>query len=129
MCVNVDLLVENLSGDRELARKGLAALARAVALATPTGKQNSFANRPRAYFVRAEAGSQQPRDLTGAFFSPVRDQPWERHSVKVLTATAENIDRAYGTAYDRLAIMDEPAGEGKLDDIAAFAASSVQDGT
>lgn len=128
VCVNVDLLIENLAGDRELAAKGVEALARAVALATPTGKQNSYANRPRAYFLRAEAGSQQPRDLTGAFFTPIKQQPWERASIEALTDTVTNIDRAYGQAYDETAVMDVPAGIGSLDEIAAFAAGAVKVG-
>lgn len=126
VCVNVDLLIENLAGDVDLAVKGAEALARAVAMATPTGKQNSYANRPRAYYVRAEAGSQQPRDLTGAFFAPVKAQPWQRTSVEALTSTAYNIDRAYGKAYDDAAIMDVPLGVGSLDEIAAFAAAAVK---
>lgn len=126
VCVNVDLLVENLDGDRDLAVKGLEALARAVAMATPTGKQNSYANRPRAFFLRAEVGTQQPRDLTGAFFAPVKDQPWGRTSVDALTATADNIDRAYGKAYDDLKVMDVPKGQGTLDEIAAFAGAAVR---
>jgi CRISPR system Cascade subunit CasC len=125
VCVNVDLLVENLNGDRVLAAKGLEALARAIAVATPTGKQNSFANRPRAYYVRAERGSQQPRDLTGAFFSPVTAQPWEGTSVCELEATAANIDKAYGRAYAECVTMNVPAGQGTLDEIAAFAARSA----
>ncbi|PUB10537.1 type I-E CRISPR-associated protein Cas7/Cse4/CasC [Yoonia sediminilitoris] len=128
VCVNVDLLVENLAGNRELAAKGLEALARGVAMATPTGKQNSYANRPRAYYIRAEAGPQQPRDLTGAFFSPVKAQPWERTSVEALTKTAENIDRAYGKTYDRISVMDVRASIGSLDGIADFAASTVKAG-
>lgn len=126
VCVNVDLLIENLGGDRELAAKGLEALARALAVATPTGKQNSFANRPRAYFMRAERGNQQPRDLTGAFFKPVQAQPWEETSVAELNSTVEKIDKAYGQAYDQHAVMDVTAGQGTLDQIAAFAAASVK---
>ena len=60
VCVNVDLLIDNLADDRELAAKGLEALARAIATATPSGKQNSFAHRPRACYIRAERGKQQP---------------------------------------------------------------------
>jgi len=126
VCVNVDLLVENLKGDRELAAKGLEALTRASAMATPTGKQNSFANRPRAYFIRAEVGTQQPRDLTGAFFAPIKVQPWERTSVDALSDTAAKIDRAYGLAYEKFLEMDVPAGVGSLDDIAKFAADAVK---
>lgn len=66
-CVNVDLLVENLNGDAALAAKGLEALAKALATATPKGKQNSHAHHPRAGYIRVERGPQQPRDPVGRF--------------------------------------------------------------
>ena len=125
ICINVDLLIENLKGDRELAAKGIEALVRAAATATPTGKQNSFAHRPRAYYIRAEKGSQQPRDLTGAFFAPVKEQPWEEASVKALEDAVAKIDRAYGDAYAAQEVMNVPAGEGTLEEIAAFAGAAA----
>jgi CRISPR system Cascade subunit CasC len=125
VCVNVDLLVENLGGDAALAAKGLNALARALAVATPTGKQNSHAHRPRAGYIRAERGPQAPRDLTGAFFHPVKAQPWTTQSVAALEETAARIDRAYGAACDAQVVMDVYRGIGTLDEIAAFAAASV----
>lgn len=126
ICVNVDLLVANLKGDRELAAKGIEALARAAATATPTGKQNSFAHRPRAYYIRAERGTQQPRDLTGAFFAPIKAQPWEQTSVDALEEAVAKIDFAYGAAYASDAVMNVAQGKGKLDEIASFAAEAVQ---
>ena len=125
ICINVDLLVENLNGDRALAKKGMEALVRAAATATPTGKQNSYAHRPRAYYIRAERGSQQPRDLTGAFFAPVKTQPWEEASVTALEDTAQKIDRAYGIAYAAQETMNVPLGVGTLDAIAEFAAAAA----
>ena len=125
VCVNVDLLVENLDGDAALAAKGLEALARALAVATPTGKQNSHAHHPRAAYIRAERGRQAPRDLTGAFFAPVTEQPWAAQSVKALEEMAEKIDRAYGPASDDRAVLDVARGLGSLEEIAAFAAASV----
>jgi CRISPR system Cascade subunit CasC len=125
VCVNVDLLIENLGGDRELAAKGLEALARALATATPTGKQNSHAHRPRAAYIRAERGPQAPRDLTGAFFQPVKAQPWAASSVLALEDMAAKIDRAYGATSAALAVLDVDKGIGTLDEIAAFAAASV----
>lgn len=102
VCVNCDLLVENLDGDRELAARGLEALARALPQTAPAGKQNSFAHRPMAFFMRAEAGSRAPRDLSGAFFTPVDRKLRElgvndlqTASVKALELTAAQIDRCY----------------------------------
>jgi CRISPR system Cascade subunit CasC len=125
VCVNVDLLVANLDGDAALAAKGLGALARALAVATPAGKQNSHAHHPRAAYVRAERGSQAPRDLTGAFFAPVTEQPWTERSVAALEEMAGKIDRAYGPACDESVVLDVARGLGSLEEIAAFAAASV----
>lgn len=122
-CVNVDLLVENLNGDRALAAKGMESLARALATATPKGKQNSHAHHPRAGFVRTERGSAQPRDLSGAFHAAVA--PDLRSAVAALTDMAAKIDRAYGVCIDEFAVMDVSGGVGTLDQIAAFAAAAV----
>lgn len=131
-CVNVDLLVENLSGDRALAAKGMEALARALATATPRGKQNSFAHHPLARHIRAERGSRQPRDLSGAFFHPVnlrlvelKSNDLMRASVAALEEMAGRLDRAYGPAAEAVAVMDVDREEGSLDEIARFAAQAV----
>jgi len=125
-CVNCDLLVENLGGDVELARKGVEALVRALATATPSGKQNSHAHHPRAGYVRAEVGAEAPRDLTGAFFTPVRGDDLLAQSVLALEDMAAKIDTAYGPACDGAPnVMDVAKGEGTLNDVAAFAAAAV----
>lgn len=131
-CVNVDLLVENLSGDRDLAAKGLEALARALAMATPKGKQNSFAHHPLAQYVRAERGQRQPRDLSGAFFAPVDRRLRELGRNELVTASiaaledmAAKIDRAYGSMVEAEKVINVPAEIGSLDEIAAFAAEAV----
>lgn len=124
-CVNVDLLVENLTGDKALAARGLQSLTRALALATPRGKQNSHAHHPRAAYVRVERGSQQPRDLSGAFFHAVGGDDLLAASIASLENTAGQIDRAYGPACDATQVMNVPAGQGTLDDLAAFAAQAT----
>lgn len=131
VCVNADLLVENLAGDRDLAARGIESLARALATATPRGKQNSFAHHPRAGYIRAECGPHQPRDLSGAFFHPVPDRSDSgimRDSIAAMARTADQIDAAYGASFAAHQIMDVAAGQGTLDDIAAFAAKAVRDG-
>lgn len=128
-CVNCDLLVENLADDRELARKGLEALVRALGTATPRGKQNSHAHHPRAGYIRAEIGPQAPRDLTGAFLKAVAGEDLLEVSITALEEMAGKIDAAYGPAAERQAVMNVNAGRGTLDEMAAFAASAVpQDG-
>ena len=126
-CANLDLLVENLAGDRVLAGRGLEALARALALATPRGKQNSHAHHPRPVYIRAERGSQQPRDLTGAFFRAVdlKSNDLARSSIEALQDMADRIDRAYGPACDATCLMNVLDGYGTLDEIAAFAGAAA----
>lgn len=126
-CVNVDLLVENLGGDEELAAKGLDSLARALATATPRGKQNSFAHHPRAGYIRAEKGPQQPRDLSGAFFKAVKGDDLLTDSIAALEATEAAIARAYGPGSAAQEVMNVAAGQGSLDAIAAFAAGAARD--
>ena len=123
-CVDVDLLVENLAGDRALAARGMDALVRALAIATPRGKQNSHAHHPRAMYLRAEKGTAQPRDLSGAFFKAMSGD-LERCSIDRLEELAEQLDRAYGPCADETLVMNVREGCGTLDGIAAFAAGSV----
>lgn len=136
-CVNCDLLVENLGQDTELAQKGLSALARALATATPSGKQNSHAHHPRAGYVLAEIGTQAPRDLTGAFFKAVEGEDLLSASIAALNDMRERIDRTYDRAWERDKIIniledrdpelgdEDEDNRPTLDDIATFAASAV----
>ncbi|TPE64798.1 type I-E CRISPR-associated protein Cas7/Cse4/CasC [Sandaracinobacter neustonicus] len=126
VCVNVDLLIENLQGDRELAARGLEALAHALATATPKGKQNSHAHHPRAAYLRAELGAQAPRDLTGAFFKAVGGDDYLGSSIERLEDMAKKLTDVYGPACDDLRILNILGSKTvTLKDIAAFAASAA----
>ena len=127
-CVNVDLLVENLGGDRELAARGLQSLTQALAKATPRGKQNSHAHHPRAAYVRVERGRAQPRDLSGAFLKAVQGDDLLAASIEKLDDMAKQIDRAYGPACDEAAVLDMTKSTGTLDELAAFAAQAAAPG-
>ncbi|VED06882.1 CRISPR-associated protein [Escherichia coli] len=48
ICIDKDLLVENLGGDEALANQTLRAFTEAAFKVSPTGKQNSFASRAYA---------------------------------------------------------------------------------
>ncbi len=125
-CVNVDLLVANLDGDKALAKRGMQALVKALAIATPRGKQNSHAHHPRARYLRAEIGSTQPRDLSGAFFTALKAEDLPKASVDALEYTLEQIDRAYGPASDTYLVMDITQDDtATLDQVATFVAEAV----
>lgn len=129
VCVNVDLLARNLGGDRALTKKGLQALTRALAEATPRGKQNSHAHHPRAVYVRAERGDQQPRDLTGAFFTAIKGDHLPEASIAALEKLAADIEKAYGLPDLEMRRMrvgkTGEAGYVSLPEIAEFAAEAV----
>ncbi|MCH4143136.1 type I-E CRISPR-associated protein Cas7/Cse4/CasC [Acetobacter peroxydans] len=125
VCVNCDLLISNLAGDRELAVKGIEALAGALARTAPKGKQNSFAHHPLAHYILAESGPQAPRDLSGAFFSPVKAQPLLEKSVEALEKTRKEIDDAYGKVWTAQQKLHVGKG-GTLDEITAFAGATVR---
>lgn len=125
ICVDCGLLIENLDGDRELAARGAEALAFAVAQTTPRGKQNSFAHHPRAHYILVEAGPQAPRDLSGAFFSPVKAQPIMEKSVEALEKTRADIDAAYGQVWQSDRRMHVGVS-GTLDDVVRFAGETVR---
>ncbi len=128
-CVNTDLLVENLAGDRTLAARGLDALTRALVTATPRGKQNSFAHHPLAHYLRVERGSRQPRDLSGAFFKAVdlRANDLVRASISALEKMSEKIDACYyGGLTEETQVMNLTEAEGSLDAAAKFAADAIE---
>lgn len=125
VCVNLDLLVENLNGDRELAAKAMEALARSLSQATPRGKQNSYAHRPRAHYMLAEQGEQAPRDLSGAFFHAVKGENLLESSIKKLEETRKAIDDAYGQCWAAEAKLCV-GKNGTLDELAAFAGKAVR---
>ena len=127
-CVNNALLKENLDGDAALAARAAGALAEALATATPSGKQNSFAHQTFASFVMAEKGDRQPRSLAGAFFKPVTGADLLEASVISLKKAAEALDAAYfGGESESSEIMNVANGEGSIEAIKAFAMAAVTD--
>lgn len=136
-CINRDLLVENLDRDEALADRSIKAFTEAFALASPSGKKNSFANHVRADFLLCERGDRQPRTLAAAFLRPVRargDEDLMTASINALAKQRAAFERAYGRDWreDRWlnARADDtrpPFGEGDvtLADLATFAAGGA----
>lgn len=122
LCIDKDLLVKNLNGDKALANRALSALVEAAATVAPTGKQNSFGSRARASFILAERGNQQPRSLSVAFLKPVdgKKNGMLLDAIQALTSTRENMDKVYGPCADACSIMDATKPEGNLQAILDF---------
>lgn len=122
LCIDKDLLVENLDGDRELANRALAALVEAAATVAPTGKQNSFGSRARASYILAERGSQQPRSLSVAFLKAVegRKNGMLPDAIQALMTTRDNLDQVYGACSDACSVLDATKPEGSLQALLDF---------
>jgi CRISPR system Cascade subunit CasC len=130
-CINNQLLIDNLGGDADLARRAVEAFVEALATVTPSGKINSFANHGRADFILAETGGQQPRTLAGAFVKPVRagdEDDLMTASIEALSKHRERMERAYGPSADGTpSVLNVATGSGRLADIVTYAGRSVVD--
>ena len=96
LCINRDLLVENLSGDKDLSNRSLAALVEAAAKVAPNGKQNSFASSAYASYILAEKGDQQPRSLSVAFLKAVHGDDVMAKAITELENKRDSCEKAYG---------------------------------
>jgi len=137
LCIDRDLLIKNLGGDKALADKALQALLEAAAKVSPTGKQNSFASRAYASYVLAEKGDFQPRALSTAFLQSVKGNDQLEEAIKRLENTRNNLDGVYygwepvekdGNGKDKPRVaksmpsrkLNALTGEGSLDEIKKF---------
>lgn len=98
--VNLDLLYGNLAGDPELVPTAAQAFAEAFALATPTGKQNTFAahNPPEFVAIRLRRNA-TPCNLANAFERPITSRDgYLKPSVLALASQWAKLDGAFGPA-------------------------------
>ena len=117
LCIDKELLVQNLSDNKELADRTLAALIESSATVSPSGKQNSFASRSRASYILCEIGNQQPRSLSVAFLEPVRDQDILREAIERIEDTFRKMDEIYGSCAERRSSVNALTAEGTLQEI------------
>ena len=122
LCIDRELLRENLGGDLALADQALTALVEAAATVAPTGKQNSFASRARASFILAERGDQQPRSLSVAFLKPVdgRGEGMLANAIAALQKTQAGMDEVYAPCADARFVLNATKPEGSLAGLKAF---------
>lgn len=125
LCIDRDLLAENLGGDEELTRKALHSLVEAAAKVPPSGKQASFASRAYASYVLAEKGRQQPRSLCVAFLKPVQGGDFLSEAVRRLGETRESFDAVYGATVESVYEVDAARGNGRFDDLLGFVAEPL----
>ena len=120
LCINRELLLENLGGDASLTAKTLEALVHAATKVSPTGKQNSFASRAYAAYAVAEKGDQQPRSLAQAYLKPVTGGDMLDRAISEMKKRYENFDKVYGACADKRYQFNVEAGEGSLVELVKF---------
>ncbi|MEZ5836635.1 MAG: type I-E CRISPR-associated protein Cas7/Cse4/CasC [Geminicoccaceae bacterium] len=120
LCIDRDLLVRNLGGDTELAKRGLAALIKAAATTSPKGKQASFASRARAHYVMLERGETAPRTLVAAFSHAVEGPDILSASVRRVQELRQHFAQCYGDDTEAC-VMDVAAAQGTLAELVTFA--------
>ncbi len=120
ICINAELLAENLGGDKELKNNALAALVESVAKVAPSGKQNSFASRAYASYILAEKGDQQPRSLSVSFLKTIKGVDILGDAIETLEEKRAKMDSVYGACAESYLSMNAEKGEGSLKDIISF---------
>lgn len=120
ICIDRQLLLENLNNNKELAKQTLSALLEAATTISPTGKQNSFASRARAMYCIAEKGNQQPRSLHAAFLKEIKDTDILNKSIDELKNMKENFTKVYGKCSEGDLSFNVLKGEGSLEAISKF---------
>lgn len=98
--VDWEKLVKNLQGDKDLAEKGIRAFLEGFVVATPTGKQNTFAAYNQSEFVATSVRCNTfPRNLANAFETAIRirkDESLTGRSVEELVKKNKTLQDAFG---------------------------------
>lgn len=124
LCIDKRLLVKNLGSNgtsEELVNKALKALVKASGVVAPSGKQNSYANRAQAFYILAEKGDAQPRNLSLAFLKAMPADSPEK-AIEALRTIRDKFNAAY-TAPESEKEMNL-FGDGNLEDILNFVGDS-----
>ena len=123
VCINRELLIQNMEGNEELANKAIRALTEAAVKVAPAGKQNSFASRAYASYVLAEKGDQQPRSLSVAYLKPINhreNDDFIHDSIAALVKQKDSFDRVYGACAESRYELNVPKEQGSLAEMLNF---------
>lgn len=94
--IDVDQLVENLGGDRNLAAEVSQRLVQIIATVSPGAKKGSTAPYAYSHLVLAESGRAQPRTLQNAFVDPIPTSGDVIHSAyAAMGAHLSDLDEMY----------------------------------
>jgi CRISPR system Cascade subunit CasC len=107
--LDLQKLLANLQGDRELTHSAIKAFTEALVRAIPSGKQNSFAAHNPPAFVGICLRRAMPMNLANAFEKPVfprQDKALSEQSVERLTEQETKLGATYGSPEDKWVFLD-----------------------
>jgi CRISPR system Cascade subunit CasC len=125
--LDLNKLLHNLQGDRELVLSAVEAFTQSLVRAIPSGKQNSFAAHNPPEFVGLCLRHATPLSLANAFEKPVApraDKALTEQSVERMTAYEEKLASVYADASDSWASLDLTGQWRKGEKLASLAALS-----
>ncbi len=120
ICIDRELLIQNLGDDKTLANKTLAALLESAVKIAPEGKQNSYASRAWASYVLLEKGDEQPRSLSVAFLKPIKGDNIGEDAVSALETTYAKMDKVYDIKGVERKTLNAFEGKGSAADLIKF---------
>jgi CRISPR system Cascade subunit CasC len=118
--LDLDLLLRNLGGNKDLATKAVTAVMMAIIFAHPAGKRTWSASYVVSKYVMAERGNACPRTLADAFIDPVKGPDIAGQSIERLRALRSNFAKSLdlkGEMYEILA----SEGIGTISELVEFA--------
>lgn len=107
--LDVNKLLVNLQGDRELALSAIEAFTQALVRAIPSGKQNTFAAHNAPEFIGVSLRHATPLSLANAFEQPVRakvDDSLTGQSVSALARYEDKLAAVYAAPQDQWLHLD-----------------------
>lgn len=99
--VDVQLLVDNLAGDRAMAAEVVRRLVHLIATESPGAKKGSTAPYALSHLVLVEAGDWQPRTLANAFLRPVKGDDVIGGAYRALGGHLFELDEMYAQPTER----------------------------
>jgi CRISPR system Cascade subunit CasC len=109
-------LLNNLGGDKAVARRGVLALLLAAATAQPSGKQNTFAAQNLPDFILVEVSPKNiPVSYANAFLKPARATPNQSLmdvSVDQLVDYLDRVGKTFGLGHLRAFTATQPYSVG-----------------
>lgn len=127
--IDIELLLSNLIGDSDVAKKAVEALITAAATVAPGGKSASYASFAKASYMLVELGKMAPRTLAGAFEKPVdrvaaHDESYTDASIRILRSYRDALARAYDEN-NTSCELNVSEGVGTLKEAIGFAVGAI----